>query len=101
MVGVPVDKRVHVTRMVPPNTRDHVFLGDVNGAGAAVGNHGFDGDAATMKVHLVQFRADVIALLVAAQNKGWKFRRAASPLTCERAARAVAGPLRGLLAELA
>ncbi|MFO0745508.1 MAG: hypothetical protein U1F43_07530 [Myxococcota bacterium] len=57
MVGVPVDKRVHVTRMVPPNTRDHVFLGDVNGAGAAVGNHGFDGDAATMKAHLVQFRA--------------------------------------------
>jgi hypothetical protein len=69
--GIAVGARVHVTRELGSAPSNHIYLGNVNGAGAAVGDGWFEGDAATMKQHLAAFRADAIRRIGEAQLSGW------------------------------
>lgn len=71
-MAVPAQNRVHVTRENTGAASNHVYLGGVNGAGTAVDDSWFQGDAATMKGELASFRTDAIARITSAQNKGWK-----------------------------
>ncbi len=70
-MAVDIASRVHVTRELPGQTGNHVYLGDANGAGAPVADDWFGGDAQTMKQHLAAFRTDAIARIAAAQAGGW------------------------------
>lgn len=65
-----VQARVHVTRESQP--KKHLFIGNVNGDGRAIGDTEWGGDAATMKGHLATFRSNAIAKLTDAKVRGWK-----------------------------